>query len=152
RGLVVHEPQKKSIDPHMVARIERAQGELVAGRGRSDQRGIGGRCGAFGGPVRRDDEGGNARHGSLLTGLPSPFGSKDEGGFADPTDGQGFLRLPPCAVPRSRHAADALTAPRRATKNRRKGEGMTVEQGSGEYQRWEARFGGSDYAFGKEPN
>src|SRR5499425_2913015 len=29
---------------------------------------------------------------------------------------------------------------------------MTVEQGSGEYQRWEARFGGSDYAFGKEPN
>ncbi len=27
-----------------------------------------------------------------------------------------------------------------------------MEQGSGEYQRWEDRFGGSDYAFGKEPN
>jgi SAM-dependent methyltransferase len=27
-----------------------------------------------------------------------------------------------------------------------------VKQGSSEYQRWEDRFGGSDYAFGKEPN
>ena len=27
-----------------------------------------------------------------------------------------------------------------------------MEQGSSEYERWEGRFGGSDYAFGKEPN
>jgi SAM-dependent methyltransferase len=27
-----------------------------------------------------------------------------------------------------------------------------VTQGSSEYERWEGRFGGTDYAFGKEPN
>jgi len=31
-------------------------------------------------------------------------------------------------------------------------KGTVVEQGSSEYERWEGRFGGSDYAFGKEPN
>src|SRR5215510_13724811 len=31
-------------------------------------------------------------------------------------------------------------------------KGTIVEQGSSEYQRWEDRFGGSDYAFGKAPN
>src|SRR5215510_1440291 len=31
-------------------------------------------------------------------------------------------------------------------------KGTIVEQGSSEYERWEGRFGGPDYAFGKEPN
>src|SRR5215467_11200475 len=53
---------------------------------------------------------------------------------------------------RSRHAADALTVPRRATKKQMKRRRTIVEQSSSEYQRWEARFGSSDDAFGKEPN
>ena len=55
--------------------------------------------------------------------------------------------------PQSGHAADALTAPRVCPhKLQAEQKGTIVQQSSSEYERWEGRFGGSDYAFGKEPN